>query len=70
MIHTLSLCQMLYTIGHSPIQLYTLVLIILSSVEAMSKGDAFIGMDDGMEEVNEKKKEQNIENLVQKGNRQ
>ena len=37
------------------------------SVEAMSKGDAFIGMDDGMEEVNEKKKEQNMGNLVQKG---
>ena len=33
----------------------------------MSQGDAFIGMDDGMEEINERKKEQNIENLVQKG---
>ena len=47
-----------------------LIMTLLSSVEAMSKGDAFIGMDDGMEEVNEKKREQNIENLVQKGNRQ
>ena len=36
-------------------------------VEAMSYGDAFVGMDDGLEDVNEKKRQQNIETLVQKG---
>ena len=37
------------------------------SVEAMSHGDAFVGMDDGMEDINEKKRQQNMETLVQKG---
>ena len=37
------------------------------SVEAMSHGDAFVGMDDGLEDINEKKRQQNMETLVQKG---
>lgn len=36
-------------------------------VEAMSHGDAFVGMDDGLEDINEKKRQQNMETLVQKG---
>ena len=33
----------------------------------MSHGDAFVGMDDGLEDINEKKRQQNMETLVQKG---
>jgi len=32
----------------------------------MSHGDAFVGMDDGLEDINEKKRQQNMETLVQK----